>query len=169
MAIKQNGQVSPRKFRRAFCFLFFLIFFFKYHAFNWNNPKEWWWHQDFTQNCIPVDSINNPAQFHTSATRNLVKSCASTHCIPPKHLCLWVTCETLAKGWKIKTQMKAGRKKTVCKRTEMEAQNNYANNAKVWLLYFLIALNLKFHTGKTTFFLFYRAHQLGKNPTQSWA
>lgn len=96
---KTKWPSFSKKIPEGFLFsIFFFLFFFKYHAFNWNNPKEWWWRQDFTQNCIPVDSINNPVQFHTSATGNLVKSCASKHCIPPKHLCLLVTCETLAKG-----------------------------------------------------------------------
>lgn len=44
----------------------------------------------------------------------------------------------------------------------MEAQNNYADNANVWQHYFLIALDLKFHMGKTIFLLFYSAHKLGK-------
>lgn len=77
VVIIQNCQVPLRKFLRIS--VVYCVFFspFKYHAFNCNNTKNGDDMKTFTHNCIPVDSINNPAQFHTSATRDLIKSCAS--------------------------------------------------------------------------------------------
>lgn len=128
VAIKQSGQVSPKKFLRDFCFLIF-FYFFTCHTFNWNNLKEWWWCQDFTYNCIRVDSINNPAQFH--CYQELIKSHASKLCISPKNLCLLATCETSAKEWQIKPQIRVARKTTkTCPKEEVEEQNNYADTEK---------------------------------------
>lgn len=109
----QSSQYKIIKFvwENSWGFLLFVVCFFppfKYHAFNWNNTKNGDDMKIFTHNCIPVESINNPAQFHTSVTRDLIKSCASKQCIPPKHLSLLVTCKTLAEV--SKTQMTAGRK-----------------------------------------------------------
>lgn len=64
----------------------------------------------------------------TPATRNLIKSYPSKLCISPKHLCLLASCETSAKEWKLKTQIKEGKKKTQCPKEELEEQNNYADN-----------------------------------------
>lgn len=55
-------------------------------------------------------------------------------------------------------------KKPQCPKEKMEEQNNYADNEMHDSFNFLIALDLIFHTGKTIFFLFYRAQKLGKTP-----